>query len=171
MNTLDIVILLLFVPGIIRGLTKGFLEQGISLAGVVLAIWLAFRFCQQAGQFLQQYVTVSEKIVPVLGFSLVLVVTILAVILLAKLTTKIVEMATLGWLNKALGLVFALAVTALVLGLLAVVFENLNLRFGLVKSPILEESVLYGYLKDLGNVVFPYLKQWLAPDTAASAIA
>ena len=82
MNTLDIVILLLFVPGIIRGLTKGFLEQGISLAGVVLAIWLAFRFCQQAGQLLQQYVTVSEKIVPVLGFSLVLVVTILAVILL-----------------------------------------------------------------------------------------
>ena len=171
MNTLDIVILLLFVPGIIRGLTKGFLEQGISLAGIVLAIWLAFHFSHQASQFLQQYITVPEKVLPALGFVSILVGVIILVILLAKLTTKIVEMATLGWLNKALGLVFALGVTALVLGLLAVVFENLNLRFGLVKSPILQESVLYGYLKDLGSVVFPYLKQWLAPDTAASAIA
>ena len=29
MNTLDIVILLLFIPGIVRGLSKGFLEQAI----------------------------------------------------------------------------------------------------------------------------------------------
>lgn len=171
MNTLDIVILLLFVPGIIRGLTKGFLEQGISLAGVVLAIWLAFHFFHQASLWLQQYITVPEKALPILGFVSILVGVLILVILLAKLTTKIVEMATLGWLNKALGLVFALAATALVLGLLAIVFETLNLRFGLVKSPILQDSVLYGYLKDLGNIVFPYLKQWLTPETAASAIA
>ena len=44
MNTLDIVILLLFIPGIIRGLSKGFLEQAISLAGVVLSVYLAYRF-------------------------------------------------------------------------------------------------------------------------------
>ena len=171
MNTLDIVILLLFVPGIIRGLTKGFLEQGLSLAGIVLAIWLAYHYSQQAGQWIQQYITVPEKVLPILGFVAILIVTLLVVILLAKLTTKIVEMAALGWLNKALGLVFALGVTALVLGLLAIVFDTLNLRFGLVKSPILQDSVLYGYLKDLGSIVFPYLKQWLTPETAASAIA
>ena len=171
MNTLDIVILLLFVPGIIRGLTKGFLEQGISLAGVVLAVWLAFHFFHQVGQLIQRYITVPEKVLPIMGFVAILVVVILAVILLAKLATKIVEMATLGWLNKALGLVFALAATALVLGLLAIVFETMNLRFGLVKSPILQDSVLYGYLKDLGEIVYPYLKQWLTPETAAPAIA
>ena len=32
MNVLDIVILLLFLPGIIRGLSKGFIEQAVSLA-------------------------------------------------------------------------------------------------------------------------------------------
>ena len=41
MNTLDIVILLLFIPGIIRGITKGFLEQAISLAGIVLSVYRA----------------------------------------------------------------------------------------------------------------------------------
>ncbi len=159
MNTLDIVILLLFVPGVIRGLTKGFLEQGVTLAGVVLAFWLAFHFSDKASVWLQQYITVPDSVLHLLGFAAVLIGSIIGVILLAKLLTKVVDMIALGWLNKVLGLVFALGTTALVLAGLASLFDSLNLRFELVKSPILQESVLYGYLKDLGYVVFPYLKQ------------
>ena len=44
MNTLDIVILLLFIPGIVRGISKGFIEQVISLVGIVLSAYLAFKF-------------------------------------------------------------------------------------------------------------------------------
>ena len=31
MSTVDIIILLCFIPGVIRGLSKGFLEQGLTL--------------------------------------------------------------------------------------------------------------------------------------------
>ena len=41
MNVLDIIILLLFLPGIIRGLTKGLIEQAVSLAGIVASVWAA----------------------------------------------------------------------------------------------------------------------------------
>jgi membrane protein required for colicin V production len=170
MNIWDIIILLLFIPGIVRGLSKGFLEQGLSLAGIVLAVWMAFHFSGKACQLLQQHITVPDAVLRILGFVVVLVIVLIGVLLLAKLATKVVEMATLGWLNKALGLFFALATTALVLALLAILLDTLNLRFGLVKSPSLQESVLYGYLKDLGYFVFPYLKQWLTPTAAASAI-
>ena len=34
-------------------------------------------------------------------------------------------------------------------------------KFELVKSEILQDSVLYGHLKDFGYFVFPYLKQLL----------
>ena len=159
MNTLDIVILLLFVPGIIQGLTKGFLEQGITLSGIVLAFWLAFHYSDKAALWLQQYITVPDTLVRVLGFAGVLLATIVVVILVAKLVTKVVDMIALGWLNKALGLVLALGTTALVLAGLAALFDSLNIRFELVKSPILQESVLYGYLKDFGYQVFPYVKQ------------
>ena len=41
MNTLDIILLILFIPGVIRGLTKGFLEQAVSLAGIFISVYLA----------------------------------------------------------------------------------------------------------------------------------
>ena len=159
MNTLDIVILLLFIPGIIRGVTKGFLEQIISLAGVVLSVYLAYKFSSLACEFLKNYITVSEGVLHAIGFTLILVVVLLLVVLISKLCTKIAEMATLGWLNRALGIVFSLGTTALVLSLLIILFDTANVKFELVNSPVLQESVLYGPLKDLGYFVFPYLKQ------------
>ena len=158
MNTLDIVILLLFIPGIIRGITKGFLEQAITLAGIVLSVYVAYHFSSYACNFIQKYITVSETVLHILGFAATLIV----VILLAKLITKAVEMASLGWLNRALGFIFSILVTALVLGLIAIVFDTLNVKFELVKTSILQDSVLYGHLKDFGYFVFPYMKQLLS---------
>ena len=161
MNSLDIVFLVLFIPGIIRGLTKGFLEQVISLGGIVLSAFLAYRFSGFACDFLKEYITVSDTVLHVIGFAAVLVVSLILVILLAKVVTKAVEMASLGWLNKILGIVFSLFTTALVLAILIILFDTVNVKFELVKSTILQESVLYGHLKDFGYFVFPYLKQLL----------
>ncbi|MBQ6911460.1 MAG: CvpA family protein [Bacteroidales bacterium] len=161
MNTLDIVILLLFIPGIIRGLSKGFLEQAISLVGVVLSVYLAYHFSDFACNIIKQYITVSETVLNVIGFAVVLVVVLLLVMLLSKLVTKVAEMASLGWLNKVLGIVFALGTTALVIAILIILFDTVNVKFELVKSNILQDSVLYGHLKDFGYFVFPYLKQLL----------
>ena len=161
MNTLDIVLLVLFVPGIIRGLSKGFLEQAISLVGVIVSVYAAFHFSSFAAEKLKEYITVSETVLNVISFVVVLVLVLLAVMLLSKLVTKVAEMASLGWLNKVLGLVFAIATTALILATLIILFDTVNLKFELVKEPVLEGSVLYGPLKDLGYFVFPYLKQLL----------
>ena len=161
MNTLDIIILLLFIPDIIRGLSKGFLEQAISLAGIVLSVYLAYKFSDFACEIIKNYITVSETVLHVIGFATVLVVALLLILLLAKLVTKVAEMASLGWLNKALGLVFSLCTTALILAILIILFDTVNVKFEIVKSPILQDSVLYGRLKDFGYFVFPYLKQLL----------
>jgi len=162
MNTLDIVILLLFIPGIIRGITKGFLEQAITLAGIVLSVYVAYHFSSYACNFIQKYITVSETVLHILGFAATLIAVLIVVILLAKLITKAVEMASLGWINRALGFIFSILVTALVLGLIAIVFDTLNVKFELVKTSIRQDSVLYGHLKDFGYFVFPYMKQLLS---------
>ena len=163
MNTLDIVILILFIPGIVRGMSKGFIEQAITLVGIVLSAYLAFKFSGVACNWLKNFLTVSETILNVLGFALVLVGVLLLVMFVAKLVTAAVEKASLGWLNKVLGLAFSIAVSALVIGLLIILFDTVNVKFGLVKSPVLQESLLYGALKDFGYFVFPYLKGLIAP--------
>ena len=158
MATLDIILLICFIPGIIRGLSKGFLEQALALAGVVLSVWAAFRFSSLVCTWLKPYVDISEATLNVISFALILIAISLAVLLLAKLLTKVVELAMLGWLDKTFGLVFALAVTALVIGVFIILFDTVNLKFNLVKPEVLDGSVVYTTLRDLCYLVFPYLK-------------
>jgi membrane protein required for colicin V production len=158
MATLDIILLICFIPGIIRGLSKGFLEQALALAGVVLSVWAAFRFSSLVCTWLKPYVDVSEATLNVISFALILIAISLVVLLLAKLLTKVVELAMLGWLDKTLGLVFALAVNALVIGVFIILFDTVNLKFNLVKPEVLDGSVVYTTLRDLCYLVFPYLK-------------
>ena len=161
MNTLDVILLLCFLPGILRGFSKGLLSQVLSLAGIIVSVWMAFRFMNLLCAWLQGYLDVSETVLNVVSFAVILVVVSLGVALLAKLLTKVVELAMLGWLNKLLGAVLSVGVTALVLGVLIVLVDTLQHRFGLIKTDILETSVLYGTIRDGACLVFPYLKELL----------
>ena len=158
MATLDIILLLGFIPGLIRGFSKGFLEQSLALVGVVLSVWAAFKFSTLVCTWLKPYLDVSETTLHVISFALILVVITLGVFLLAKLLTRIIELALLGWLDKSLGLVFALLVNALVIGVFIILFDTLNSKFGLVKPEVLDASIVYTGLKDFSYLVFPYLK-------------
>ena len=160
MATLDIILLCCFIPGIIRGISKGFLEQALALAGVVLSVWAAFRFSSLVCTWLKPYVDVSETTLNVISFALILVAISLLVFLVAKLLTKVAELAMLGWLDKTLGLVFALAVNALVIGVFIILFDTINTKFGLVKPEVLDGSIVYTSLRDLSYLVFPYLKSF-----------
>jgi membrane protein required for colicin V production len=161
MNLLDIILLVLLIPGTIRGISKGFLEQAVTLAGIVLAVYLAYHFSEPVCTWLDQYINVPETALHVVGFIVMLLGVLIVVMCIAKVLTHVADMASMGWLNRALGFVFSIAVSALILSIGIILFDTLNAKFELVKTPILNDSVLYGHLRDLGYLVFPYLKKLL----------
>ncbi len=161
MATLDIILLCCFIPGIIRGLSKGFLEQALALAGMVVSVWAAFHFSNLVCSWLKPYLDVSETLLNVISFAIILVGISVGVFLLAKLLTKVVELAMLGWLNKILGLVFALTVNALIIGLFIILFDTLNTKFGFVRDEVLDKAIVYTGLRDFCYLVFPYLKSFV----------
>ena len=158
MAPLDIILLICFIPGIIRGLSKGFLEQALSLAGIVVSVWAAFKFSSLVCSWLKPYLSLSETTLSVVAFALILIAVCLAVLVVARLLTKVLEMSMLGWLDKVLGLAFALVINALLLGVFLILFDTLNLKFGFVKPEVLDASIVYTTLRDLCYLVFPYLK-------------
>ena len=166
MNVLDVVLLLLFIPGIIRGLKKGFLEQALALIGILFSVWAAFQFLDPVCNLLAKYVSFPEAVLRVLSFALILLAVCVLVLALAKLLTKVIEMALLGWLNKTLGVISAILVTAVLLGLLCVLFDTVNTQLELVKADSLDSSLLYGILRDFGYFIFPYLKQMVTHNPA-----
>ena len=63
------------------------------------------------------------------------------------------------WLDKLLGFVFSILTMALVVGILANLFDSINVKFHLVSEELLASSVLYPPIKTLGLAVFPFLRQ------------
>lgn len=161
MNTLDIIILICFIPAVIRGLRNGFIEQAIALISIVLGGWLAYKFSSQVSIWLQPYLDMSETVLNVVSFALIVLVVVLALFLLGRLLTGIVKLVLLGWLDRLLGLVFAIIKAALLVGLVIILFDTINVKFELVSNEILDASVLYGPLKDIAYSIFPYLKELL----------
>ena len=156
---MDIIILICFIPAIIRGLQKGFIEQAVALVSLVLGAWLAFRFSSVVSGWLHPYLEVSETVLNVISFAVIVIAVVLILFLLGRLLTGIVNLVLLGWLDRLLGLVFAILKAALIIGLAVVLFDTLNLKFEFVKAEVLDASVLYNPIKDLAYAIFPYLKE------------
>lgn len=162
MNILDIILLICFVPAIIQGIRKGFIAQAISIISIIVGIWASSRFANVVSAWVGQHITASEQVLKIVAFALILVAVFLVLAAAGKLIEGMFKLVMLGWLNKLLGVVFALLKTALIVGLLIIAFTSLNETFHFVKEATLNDSVLYPPLKKIAFDVFPYLKDMLS---------
>ncbi len=161
MNILDIIILICFVPAIIQGLRKGFISQVVAIISIIAGVWLSSRFASAASAWIAQYIQGSEQVLKLVSFALIFIAVILVLTLLGKLLEGIIQFVMLGWLNRLLGLVFALLKVGLIVGLFIMAFCSLNSTFEFVNEETLNSSVLFPPLKSLAYSIFPYLKELL----------
>ena len=161
MGTLDILLLICFIPALVTGIQKGFVEQVVSIASIFVGAWLAYRFAGPLGVSLKEFLNVDQKIISVISFALIVILSVFLLNLLGKLLGKTLSLASLGFLNKLLGVVFSLLKAALIIGLIIFVFDTLNTKWGLVNGEVLQNSVVYTAIKDAALKVFPYLKNLL----------
>ena len=161
MSTPDIIILICFLPAIISGIMKGFIEQAIALVSLILGAWLAFKFSTVVSGWLQPYYEVSETVLNVISFAVIMVAVVLVLFVLSKILTGVTKLVMLGWLDRLLGLVFALLKAGLLIGIAIILFDTLNVKFEFVEEKVLDESVLYAPIRDIAYVIFPYLKELL----------
>ena len=165
MAILDIILLLCFVPAIVGGISKGLVKEVIDLAAVLLAAWAGFKFSVPVANWMGGAITLDPAILKVIAFVLIAVAVALVLNLFAALITKTLHAISLGFLNRALGLVFAVVKTALLLGLFLLLFETLNSTLHLVKPELTEGSVVYQGLRDFANAIFPILKTFITGGT------
>ncbi len=159
MNIIDIIIVCCCVPAVIHGLSKGFVNQAFSLVALILGVWLSFKFSNAVGKWLVTYIDLPSTVIHVIAFALIMLVVMLITHLAGKAVEGVLKVVMLGWLNKLLGIVFALLKAVLIIGLVIILFEAINNTFPIVPSKTMEESIFYGPVKDLANLIFPYLKE------------
>lgn len=159
MNILDIILLLCLVPAVINGLRKGFIAQVVAIVAIILGGWIAFNFSDAISGWLGKWIAGPAEIMQVIAFIIIFVAVTIGLALLGKLLEATIKIILLGWLNRLLGLLFAVFKYVLVIGLLVVVFEVVNNKFEFVAKATLEASVMYSGIKATAFAIFPYLKQ------------
>ena len=162
MSVIDIVILIIFIPFIIRGIKLGFVVQAAAVAALIAGAWLAFHFSGLVAGWIAPAVHASEKVLQTIAFIIILILAIVLFHVIGKGLEKVVHLALLGWLDKLLGGIFAAIKVVLVLGLAIMLFNTLNTKYGWVDSQTLGASLLYEPLKDAAYAIFPYFKDLLA---------
>ncbi|MBR5177136.1 MAG: CvpA family protein [Bacteroidales bacterium] len=159
MNIIDIIILCCLVPAIIRGVSKGFVNQAFSLLALIIGAWLSFKFSASVGDWLVSFFELPAALLHVIAFALILLVVMLLVHLVGKVIEKLMKVVMLGWLNKLLGAFFALLKAVLIIGLIILLFDAINTNIPLVREDTIKSSILYSPIKDIANIIFPYLKE------------
>ena len=159
MNLLDIILLILFIPAIIRGISKGFIEQIIALASLFLSAWLAYLFSNTVSGWLGQYVSnVSPQVLYVISFVVIIIVTVALLHLLARLLSNIIKTISLGWLNSLLGVALSIVNTILILGIIIMAFKSFNESTLHLSTELLDSSIVYKAISSVTDVLFPYVE-------------
>ena len=159
MCTLDIILSICLAASVIQGLVKGFTDQIIALVSIILGTWAAFKFSDLVCGWAGPYLHMSGQVLHVIVFILMIIAVIVVMHLLGKVIKASIKFVMLGWLNSLLGAVFALAKAVLALGLIFLLLTTLNSTLELIPGKYFDESVLYEPVKNIADIVFPYIKE------------
>ena len=162
MSIIDIILLICFIPALISGLKKGLISQLIAIISIVAGVWVSFEFATVTSQWLSQYLEAPENVLKTAAFALIMIGVFVTLGLIGRLLEGILNLVMLGWANKLFGVIFSFLKTALIIGLLIIVFNSVNSTLELVSAETLSESVLYTPLKNFADSVFPYIREMIA---------
>jgi membrane protein required for colicin V production len=122
MNWLDIVILIILAISVFMGLKTGLIKMLISLAGLILGIFLAGRLYQSLANHLT-FIS-SEKAAQIVAYLIILFVVLIIAAIIAWLLTRMISAILLGWVNRGGGAVVGLLISAIFIGAILAVWAK-----------------------------------------------
>ncbi|GGE17822.1 membrane protein [Marinithermofilum abyssi] len=179
MNMLDLIIVVLVAGGVFRGYRRGFILEVAALAGVFLALFLAYQFRDEMAPVLQQVVPlpkdvsgnalvsffkVEEAIYSVMAFVVVFFGVKLLLSLGASLLTSVARLPVLNKINQIGGAGVALIKVVLVL----MIFINLMHLLPMETSrQAVENSALSQGILSMTPDMKEILKELVSPSQSA----
>ena len=162
MTILDVILLLCCIPVLIRGFKKGFLNQLFSIIALLAGVWTAYILADIPAQWFlpafKENTGNPEQMAQLAGFATCLVVTITGFSLLGTFLEKVLHLVIPDWIDHILGVILSAVSTAILLGVLLLIFESLNSIYFFMdpKNEIFADSMLYPAIKTIAEIIFPF---------------
>ena len=153
LNYIDYIILVILVLFIIQGYRKGIIIGLATIAALILGIYMAVHFSNYLESTLVEHLHPSRKWLPILSFSITFLVVVIAVMLVAKLTEKLVDMVGMGFFNHIGGAALGLVKGVILISILFFIFTSLDPKSKWLKEKDKQGSYFYSRVAG----VFPKL--------------
>lgn len=143
MNYIDIILLLPLLYGAFVGFSKGLVIEIATLLGLILGVYVAIRYSVYTEDFLHDFLNISTEYLSYIALGITFLVVMMLVCLLGKMLTKLVDMVSLGLVNKFLGTILGAAKYFVVLCVVLLIVQDLDDKFHFISKETRENSLLF----------------------------
>ena len=160
MGFFDIVLGGLLIYALFKGMKNGLFAELASLISLILGIYIAIKFSYVVREVVSSHVSWSPKKIEIIAFGLTFILVVIAIHLLAKIFTGLMDFAFLGWINKLAGGFFSVVKTVLLLSIVFNLFQKININNLLVKEETFNKSTFYNPIQETSKFIYPKLQTW-----------
>lgn len=168
MQTIDIIIAVLLVIGLVNGLRDGVVKQVAGLVGLIGGLLIGRAFYMPVGEWLTANFGMSAEVSHITAFILILIVVPLLFSMIGWLVSKILHAICLGWINRLLGGAVGVLKYALFVGVIITGIEFFDKNDALISESNKETSVLYYPIYQAAGIFFDEIKQEVYGGNAGS---
>jgi membrane protein required for colicin V production len=152
---IDIILAIPLVWALWAGFRNGVIVQVGGIVGLLLGVWLAFRYGAQVGAWFN----INDTVDNVIGFVIIVVATVVVIGLIGRLLKGVFRFAGLAVLDRLGGALLSLLKVGLILGLLLWSFGRLSHSLEWDKAKRIEQAYLYKPLTSIAEFTFPYMEK------------
>ena len=157
MNWIDTVIVVILIISMVMGFINGFIKEVASLAALILGIWGAIRFSAFTAAKLYDYFDMTGQYVGLIAFIITFGIIVVGIHFVGLIVNKIVDAASLSFINRLIGIVFGMLKSVLILSVFFVVLNTINERVNFLPKEKIAESIFYNKISDIAPVIFPII--------------
>jgi membrane protein required for colicin V production len=157
MNLLDLFILLPLAWGAWKGFRRGLVFEVLMLIGLVLGIYVAFKFSGLLHGLVASLFHAEGAVIPVISFVVVFLTIMLVTVLLARLLESVLKATALQPVNKVAGAAFGVLKYALIVSVILWLLKGLDPYWHFINKDTRRESVLYKPILNVSAFIRPAL--------------
>lgn len=154
MNTLDFIIIIPILYGLVRGFFRGLVGELTAIVAIVIAIICAKLYAPAFSIWLLRYIVLGVAVAEILAYIIIFLGVALVLNLLGGLIKKVISAISLGWLNRLLGAIFGTLKWALIISVVLNGVAMLNDVLHFISPELQEHSLTYNPIKSIASVAW-----------------
>lgn len=153
---IDIAIISVIGLSILTGLFRGFVKELVALCVWVIAIWLAFNYCQSLDPWLKSYIK-EDSARTAIGFVIILFAVLLVGGVINAILSFILKRAGLSGTDKTLGMVFGFTRGVFIVALIMLAVKMTSLPY----QGYSKESMLYARFDPIVDLLYSHMPEFI----------